>query len=217
MYFNFLKEEIESSYMPHNYMNFSTTGDGRLDSAESESVVIHHLKELFQGTEVEVHEAPDKRWWYDVLIKYKNEIYPINIKITSGVSYDNISSKQGLFYALTGIWPEGQSGLTRWESYNTLLTKNFNPVSNTDYYFIIYFKEEETFLFTSLKRLNTLMANGNNLPFQCKWPDNCEITSRSQEEQSFYLMEIYYSSWVKKTGGFEPLLKWKEGQKNELY
>lgn len=213
MYFSFLKEKIENSYMSHDYMNFSTTGDGRLDSAESESVVIHHLKELFQDTNVEVREAPDKRWWYDVLIKCEDEIYPINIKMTSGVSYDNVSSKQGLFYALTGIWPDKQRGLTRWESYNTLLTENFNPSSNTDYYFIIYFKEEETFLFTSLKRLNTLMANGNNLPFQCKWSDNCEDTSRSQEEQSFYLMEVYFNSWVKKTGGFEPLLRWKEGQR----
>ena len=213
MSFAFLKEEIENSYMSYENMNFSTTGDGRLDSAESESSVIKHLQELFRNTDIEVYSAPDKRWWYDVLIKYDSQVYPINIKITSGVSYDNISSKQGMFYALTGKWPEKERGLTRWASYNTLLTKNFNPNSNTDYYFIVYFKEEETFLFTSLKRLNTLMANGNNLPFQCKWPDNCEATTRSQEEQSFYLMNVYFDSWVKKTGGFEPLMRWKEGQK----
>lgn len=213
MSFTFLKEEIENSYMPHENMNFSTTGDGRLDSAESESSVIEHLQELFKNTDVEVYPAPDKRWWYDVLIKYDGQVYPINIKMTSGVSHDNISSKQGMFYALTGKWPEQERGLTRWESYNTLLTKNFNPNSNTDYYFIIYFKEEETFLFTSLKRLNTVVANGNNLPFQCKWPDNYEPTTRSQEEQSFYLMNVYFDSWVKKTGGFEPLMRWKEGQK----
>ena len=213
MSFAFLKEEIENSYMPYENMNFSTTGDGRLDSAESESSVIKHLQELFKNTDVEVYSAPDKRWWYDVLIKYDGQVYPINIKMTSGGSYDNISSKQGMFYALTGKWPEKEKGLTRWESYNTLLTKYFNPASNVDYYFIVYFKEEETFLFTSLKRLNTLMANGNNLPFQCKWPDNCEATTRSQEEQSFYLMNVYFDSWVKKTGGFEPLMLWKEGQK----
>ena len=57
------------------------------------------------------------------------------------------------------------------------------------------------------------MANGNNLPFQCKWPDNCEATTRSQEDQSYYLMNVYFDSWVKKTGGFEPLMLWKEGQK----
>ena len=211
--FLFLKEEIENSYMPNNKMNFSTTGDGRLDSAESESSVIKHLQTLFNNTNVEVHPAPDKRWWYDVLIKYNGQIYPINIKMTSGVSYDNISSKAGMFYALTGKWPEDEKGLNRWESYNTLLTKHFNPASNTDYYFIVYFKEEEIFLFTSLKRLNTLVANGNNLPFQCKWSDNYEITTRSQEEQSIYLMNVYYNSWIKKVGGFEPLIRWKEGQK----
>lgn len=194
-------------------MNLSTTGDGRLDSAESESVVIEHLQELFKDTDVEIYPAPKKRWWYDVLIKYKEEIFPINIKMTSGESHDNINSKQGLFYALTGKWPEDEKGLTKWESYNTSLTKYFDPLINTDYYFIVYFKNEEMFLFTSLKRINTLVPNGNNLPFQCKWSDNYAATTRSQEEQSFYLMDIYFKSWVKKVGGFEPLIKWKEGQK----
>ncbi len=212
MDFLFLKEEIENSYMSHDKMIFSTTGDGRLDSAESESVVFDHLKTLFERTEVEVINAPDKRWWYDILIKYNNKLYPINIKITSGSSADNVSSKLGMFYALTGIWPEGVRGLTKWESYNTALTENFNSSSNEDYYFIVYFKNEETFLFTSLKRLETLTPNGNNLPFQCKWSDNYKNTERNEKEQSLYLMDIYFNSWLKKTGGFEPLMKWKEKQ-----
>lgn len=213
MSFDFLKEEIENSYMPNTNMNFSTTGDGRLDSAESENAVIEHLQNLFVDSEVEVCPAPQERWWYDVLIKYKGQNYPVNIKMTSGASADNISSKIGLYYALTGRWPEQETGLTRWESYNNSLIQYFNPNSNADYYFVVYFKEEETFLFTSLKHLNTLVSNGNNLPFQCKWVDNCETTKRTQEEQSFYLMNVYFDSWVKKSKGFEPLMRWKEGQK----
>lgn len=211
--FAFLKEEIESSYISYEDMNFSAIGDGRIDSAESEPVIIEHLKALFNDTSVEIIETPGKRWWYDILIKYNDEIFPVNIKITSGNSNDNISSKLGMFYALTGIWPEDISGLVRWENYNKLLTENFNPDINTDYYFIVYFKNEESFLFTSLKRLNMVVANGNNLPFQCKWSDNCEVTSRNRNEQSYYLMDIYFNSWLKKTNGFEPLMKWKEGQK----
>lgn len=213
MSFAYLKEEIENSYMPKQTMNYSATGDGRLDSAESESVVSNHLKELFKNTDVEVYEAPKQRYWYDVLIKYNNQTFPINIKMTTGTSADNVSSKIGMFYALTGIWPEDVSGLNYWEKYNTLLVDNFNATTDADYYFIIYFKNEESFLFTSLKRLETLTANGNNLPFQCKWSDNCDMTTRSLEEQSAYIMDTYFSSWVKKTNGFEPLMRWKEGQK----
>lgn len=213
MGFNFLKEEIENSYMSNKNMKFSATGDGRLDSAESESVVIAHLQNLFADSDVKVHPAPKERHWYDVLIEYNDKIYPINIKMTTGERADNVSSKIGLFYALTGRWPELETGLTKWEKYNTLLTQYFNPETDADYYFIVYFKEDETFLFTSLKRLNTLVANGSNLPFQCKWSDNCEATVRSKEEQAFYLINTYFDSWVKKSCGFEPLMRWKEGLK----
>lgn len=213
MDFTFLKNTIEDSFMSADKLNYSTTGDGRLTSAESEVAVCEHFKLLFEDTEVEVIEAPAARHWYDIMLKYKGEVYPINIKITSGHSADNVSSKVGMFYALTGMWPEGMTQLNRWDRYNTLLTENLNPSATSDYYFVIYFKEEEIFLFTSLKRLQVLVANGNNLPFQCNWSDNCELTTRSPEEQVQYIMEVYYTSWVKKTGGFEPLIKWKENNK----
>ena len=45
--FNFLKNEIENSFLSNFELYHSTTGDGRLDSAESEIVIIEHLKSLF--------------------------------------------------------------------------------------------------------------------------------------------------------------------------
>jgi hypothetical protein len=212
MNFTFIKNEIENSYISKDSMHFSNTGDGRLDSAESEISIINHLKELFKDTEVIVTEAPKARAWYDILLTYKGQVFPINIKITSGASSDNVSSKKGLFYTLTGLWPDEVSNLNNWTSYNTLLTENFNPDTTADYYFVVYFKEDETFLFTSLKRLNTLVANGNNLPFQCRWSDNCAASTRSSQEQAMYLMNTYITSWLKKTNGFEPLMKWREQQ-----
>ena len=211
--FNFLKNKIEDSYLSNSFLFQSTTGDGRIESAESEIFVIEHLKALFNDDkDIEVITVPPqcKRHWYDVLIKVNNQVFPINIKITSGNGSDNVSSKEGLFYALTGLWPETTRGLARWESYNTLLTTNFNASLNTDYYFVVYFKEDETFLFSSLKRINELVSNGNNLPFQCNWSKNCNFTNRTVEEQSYYLMDVYFQSWIKKLGGFEPLMKWKE-------
>lgn len=208
--FEYLKETIENSFMSNNNLRLSTIGDGRLDSAESEPAIINHLIKLFQDTGVEIVPAPRARHWYDIQIKYNEHTYPVNIKITSGNSPDNVSSKLGLFYALTGIEPESITGLNTWQTYNEKIIENFNPGSNADYYFIIYFKTEEIFLFTSLKRINVLVPNGNNLPFQCKWSDNDTMTMRSVEDQCNYLMETYYTSWIKKVNGIEPLLKWKE-------
>lgn len=210
MDFTFIKNTIENSTMSQINLYHSTTGDGRIESAESECLVSKHIQRLFANTEVKVTLAPQARHWYDIMIEYNEKIYPINIKITSGCSADNVSSKLGLFYALTGILPDKQSGLNRWEQYNTVLTQKLDLTTDADYYFIIYFKETGTFLFTSLKRIHKLVSNGNNLPFQCKWSDNIEYTTRTREEQCLYLMEVYYDSWIKKTGGFAPLLQWKE-------
>lgn len=207
--FNFLKKEIEESFMSNENLKHSNTGDGRLDSAESEISVISHIQKLFNNTDVKVLCAPKARYWYDIKIIYNNKEYPINIKITSGNSADNVSSKEGLFYSLTGLNPDRTTGLTRWNTYNTLLTKNLNYSTDADYYFIIYFKQEEIFLFTSLKKLNKIVPNGNNLPFQCNWSENFIETTRSNKEQIDYLMETYFTSWVKKTSGFEPLMNWR--------
>lgn len=208
--FKFLKNIIENSFMSNNNLEFSKTGDGRLDSAESEPIVINHLQKIFQNTSVEIITPPRARYWYDVQIKYNNHFYPVNIKITNGNSADNVSSKLGLFYSLTGIKPETMTGLHTWQGYNKHLIDNINPITDADYYFIVYFKIEEKFLFTSLKRIDTLVSNGNNLPFQCNWSANITNTSRSAIEQCDYLMETYYQSWLKKVNGIEPLINWKE-------
>ena len=124
--FNFLKNEIENSFLSSSCMKHSLTGDGRLDSAESEAVVIEHLKDLFKdNNDIEIIDAPRPRYWYDILIKTDNKVYPVNVKITSGSGADNVNSKEGLFYTLTGLWPENVRGLSRWESYNILLMIKF--------------------------------------------------------------------------------------------
>jgi hypothetical protein len=211
--FNFFKNEVENSFLSASKLCHSATGDGRLDSAESEPIIIEHLKTLFsENNDIEIIDAPRPRHWYDILIKIEGKSYPVNIKITSGGTADNVSSKEGLFYALTGMWPEKVRGLTRWTSYNTLLTENLDFSLDSDYYFIIYFKEDEIFLVTSLKRIKELTPNGNNLPFQCDWAKNDTFTNRTPEEQGEYLMEIYFQSWLKKLNGFEPLMKWKDGK-----
>lgn len=210
MSFEKIKEIIEDSFMPNINLIHSTTGDGRLDSAESEAVVINHLKELFSDSSIKIEQAPP-RHWYDIAFKTNNKTLYANVKITSGKEADNVSSKLGLFYALTGILPTDVKDvrLDHWIPYNKKLRENLNYNCDADYYFIIYFKETENFLVTSLKRIQTLTPNGNNLPFQCKWSDNDVFSTRSLEEQTKYIMDIYYDSWIKKVGGFEPLIGWR--------
>lgn len=211
MDFAFLKGKIEGSYFPKEMLSTSSTGDGRLASAESESTVIEHIMKVFSDVpEVEVLEAPP-RHWYDMSIQYKDKFYPINVKITTGKSADNISSKKGMFYALTGILPDNVKGLDRWAVYNTELLKNLQ-ISNDDkdYYFIVYFKESGEFLFSSLKRLQVLVPNGNNLPFQCKWNDNILPSSRTPEEQNLYILNTFIDSFQKKVSGLDILLEWRE-------
>ena len=210
MSFEQIKETIEESFLSNLNLIHSTTGDGRLDSAESEDTVIQHLQELFQDSDICVEKAP-ARYWYDIAFKCEEQTYYANIKITSGTQADNISSKLGLFYALTGILPTDVKdvNLNHWGPYNRKLLANLNYNCDADYYFIVYFKDSESFLVTSLKRIQTLTPNGSNLPFQCKWSENDVFSTRTSEEQSKYLMDTYYDSCLKKVAGFEPLIKWR--------
>lgn len=209
--FNLLKETVETTSFSNQNLIQSFNGDGRLTSAISEDLVINFLQNLFiqKNIPATIEVAP-MRYWYDFLIKFKDgENIPVNLKITTGNQADNISSRKGMFYALTGLSPNKVSGLERHASFNEQLLKNYNPESHTDYYFIIYFKDKENFLFTSLKRIETLIPNGSNLPFQCKWKNNFIYTKRNEKEQSDYILNTFIDSFIKKANGLNILLEWR--------
>ena len=71
----------------------NNSADGRLNSAMDEAGVIAWLQKYIPEI-----ESTTIRKWYDC--KYKG--YPFNVKITTGNTADNMSSKWGLLYALTG-------------------------------------------------------------------------------------------------------------------
>mgnify|MGYP001039151174 CR=1 FL=1 len=135
--------------------------------------------------------------------------YPINIKITSGITADNISSKKGMYYALTGIRPEEEKGLDKWETFIQKLTTNYTQ-SDADYYFIVCFKNTGKLMLTSLKRINSLTPNGNNLPFQCNWGQNKNVTNRSDKEQMKYIINTFINSYLKRTPALELLIQWRD-------
>ena len=206
--FNELKELFENlNYDPSN-LSRSSTGDGRLDSAESENGIIQFLIDSFNSPDFRFETTP-ARFWCDIKLHYKGQCFPINIKITTGKSADNVSSKEGMFYALTGIDPTTVKGLNTWEGYIKSLKQYINYENNVDYYFLVYFKEEGKFLFTSLKRIETLNPNGSNLPFQCHWGKNKNPTTRTAIEQHKYILEIFTQSYIRKANGLEALLAWR--------
>lgn len=206
--FNELKTIFENlNYNPKNLAH-SNTGDGRLDSAESESGLIEFLINNLKSSDFQF-KTTDIRSWCDVELYYKGEYFPINIKITMGKTADNVSSKKGMFYALTGVDPDMVSGLNNWEGYINALQKYINYNHNADYYFLVYFKEEGKFLFTSLRRIETLVPNGNNLPFQCNWGKNKTFTNRTPAQQEKYILEIFTQSYIRKAKGLDALLAWR--------
>ena len=204
MNFNQLRELIGNSPLTEEL--FCGTGDGRLDSALSEEIVIKHIRQLLPNVQI---DAAPSRYWYDIAITIDGKFYPINIKITSGTTADNISSKKGMYYALTGIKPEQEKGLDKWETFIQKLTTNYTA-SDADYYFIVCFKNTGELIFTSLKHINNLVSNGNNLPFQCNWGQNKGITNRSDEEQRRYIMDTFISSYVKRTPALDLLIQWRD-------
>lgn len=188
--------------------------DGRLNSAKSEGFIINHIKNLFTknlNNQVKMYSNPPDRYWYDMAFEFKGHFFPVNIKITDGTHADNISSKGGLLYALTGLCKEtGTSCPNSWEKYCTMLTQNLDPNLDTDYYFIVYFKTDKCFLFTSLKRICTLTPNGSNLPFQCNWSRNFNYSNRTNEEQINYLIQSFIASMKKRVTGLDIMLNWEK-------
>ena len=79
--------------------------DGRINSIKDEKEIADYVKSLF-GDKCVI--APP-RFWYDISLTIDGKFYPINIKSVTGASQDNISSKEGLFYTVTGLDPKKEN------------------------------------------------------------------------------------------------------------
>lgn len=180
---NLLNEIVE--FLKKQNLNLSKNSpDGRINSALNEDEIINILSSKF------IIERPDTRDWYDFSFKQNDNFYPVNIKISTTKTADNLNCKLGIYYALTGESDNCDNGVN-WETYFAALSKNIKENSK-DYYFLIINKDNTKDIFaTSLKCLTKLVANGNNLPFQAKWDDNRTLTNRSfNEAKSFILSNL---------------------------
>ncbi len=177
----YLQESNKTKFMSADFQ------DGRINSIKNEDEVLQIIEREFEVIK------PRARDWYDFAIEKDDELYPINIKITNTKGNDNLSSKLGLYYALTGKLPNFKNEL-RWELFFQELAENIEE-NEKDYYFLVINKENPQDIFVnSLKQLSQLVANGNNLPFQCHWNRNRVPVLRTYEESREFLLGSFYRS-----------------------
>ena len=150
------------------------------------------MEELI-ATKFDINE-PNSREWFDFSFEEKGVFYPVNIKVTTTVTADNLNCKLGIYYCLTGLLPDFSNGIN-WLSYFEKLYNNLGKHKNKDYYFLIVNKDNPKDIFVnSLKHIPQLQANGNNLPFQCRWNDNRESKKRTFDESKQFILSKFGES-----------------------
>lgn len=176
-------------YLSENAVQLSRRfADGRINASINEDEIIQAIRERFPI------ELPPPRFWYDFAIHSENGLIPVNIKVTSTVTADNVQCKLGMYYALTGIWPNFANEMP-WGEYFRILRRDLSTATDKDYYFLIVSKKAPDDVFcTSLKHLQTLVANGNNLPFQCNWGNNRTPKERTHDAAIKFLLGRFYDS-----------------------
>ena len=164
--------------------------DGRVNSIDDEDTIIELLAEKF-GDNI---ECPPPRCWWDVKVFG----HPLNIKSSKfGSAADNFSSKAAILYALTDL-PENEVTCTSWKNFQSKLKNNSSQREQRDYYIIVLDKTTKRVYLQSLKSLQKLTSNGNNLPFQIKWKDNTEPVERTYLQSYDFLINTYKESVTKK-------------------
>lgn len=196
----------------------SSNQDGRLNSQENERQIsdalrlFTHSNDWFRDAGLSI-EVAEPRFWYDFCVRGPGLFIPVNVKVSSFVSADNVSSKEGLFYALTGHDPK-TININSWELFCKRLAENFRGDEAADYYFMVISKATPGDVFwTTLKSLSSLRASGSNYPYQCCWADNRVRTNRTFDEASRFLLSVVRASFAK---GAEPLTSFDRHLRNHI-
>lgn len=181
--------------------------DGRVNSAINEGQIIQELPRLFETNDyIKTNKyklnIPNIREWYDFGISKndaENYFVPVNIKV-SRLSTDNLNCKLGIYFALTGLLPSNQiTNEINWETFFQTLHNNINTYEDKDYYFLVVNKNSPADCFwNSLKRLQSLTPNGNNLPFQTNWARNRNRTERAHKDAVFFILSCLKESVYKR-------------------
>jgi len=177
-----------AKYLAENNLKLSARfEDGRINATINEDEVIKLIKKKFDI------ETPKSRQWFDFSIEHNGEFYPVNIKITDTTHADNLNCKLGIYYSLTGKFPDFPNE-TSWLDYFQKLKDNLKETKK-DYYFLVINKSDNKDIFVnSLKSLSILQPNGNNLPFQCRWEVNKKPKNRNYKESKDLILKTFGKS-----------------------
>lgn len=165
-------------YLSNYRIKFSSiNNDGRINSCIDEENIIKLLKNKYNNK----MKIPNIRMWYDILIyDYLYGWIPINIKTTTTKSADNIGNMALCVYSYTNyelnLEKTYNNGIMSEILYKKIKNKEYNHKSKKDYYFLVFNKNNNEIIINSIKGLNHLTSNINNLPFQIKWKDNKNYT-----------------------------------------
>tara|TARA_Y100000389_G_C17360370_1_gene463418 strand:+ start:104 stop:841 length:738 start_codon:yes stop_codon:yes gene_type:complete len=150
------------------------TNDGRINSNLDEDEIKKVLKKELKDRLY----IPDDRHWYDIsILDYQYGFLPINIKSTTTNTNDNIGNISILLYSLTEHKMRLNKSYYNGYASTHLLTyiknNNFTKNYKRDYYFIVINKKNpKDIIINSIKGLNILTPNNNNLPYQINWSKN---------------------------------------------
>jgi len=154
---------------------------------------------LFSGG-LKFSVAPNGTWYDFLAASEDGSIWlPINLKVSSLRGNDNVASKAGLYYALTGVRPEN-ADIANWEAFFLNLAANLKREgAKSDYYFLVVEKSKEgvgRVFWTSLLQLCDVRPNGSNPPFQANWRVNIDRSGRSRSAAVDYLLNIVGQTFV---------------------
>lgn len=179
--------EIKDFLQQQNLLLSQTTRDGRVNSAFNEDEIVALIDQHFAIRRPKICD------WFDFAFENDGIFYPVNIKVSTTETADNLNCKLGIYYALTGKIPDFKNGIA-WDKYFKKLKENICE-NNQDYYFLIVNKENTTDIFlSSLKTITQLVPNGNNLPFQACWNDNRNPINRNYQQAQKFILSIFGQS-----------------------
>ena len=195
-----------------NFVMLVSTGKGkhRLDSSIIEESIGNSLRGFAEGhplfTQMGLSiEMATNGTWYDFLIRsLDGSIWiPINLKVSSLEGCDDLSAKDGVFYALTGIRPT--DGMTRnWDCFcRNMATHVKRNNCSADYYYLVVQKTPPgkpvgKVFWTSLLQLQRVRPNGCNPPFQCRWKENTERATQTRQQAIDNLLNVLGQTFVQR-------------------
>lgn len=167
---------LQNYLIKQNIIFTNNKKDGRINSSIDEDKIIKLLKKKYKKRIIRAKE----RMWYDIIVyDYVYGLLPVNIKITTTKTSDNIGNLSLCVYSYT----TKKLKLDNKTIYNNgdmskilikyLKNNKINRIDKKDYYFLVFNKDNnKDIIINSLKGLNTLCKNIHNLPFQICWNKN---------------------------------------------